>query len=130
MEKDYINWNEKKIKINNIIKRPFFHNKEIWWCNLGINIGFEQDGRGKDFLRPVIVFRKFNNTIFWAIPLTHTIKNNEYYMQIRSGLNKEASTAILSQIRLIDSRRLSHKFGKISDNDMRKLIEKIKALLP
>lgn len=69
MKKDFKKWHDKKSQVNEIEVRPFFHEREIWYCTIGANVGFEQDGSGEDFLRPVIVFRKFNSEIFWAIPL-------------------------------------------------------------
>ena len=39
-----------------------------------MNIGYEQDGSGNDFIRPVVIIRKFNNEIFWGVPLTKTRK--------------------------------------------------------
>ena len=128
-KKDFRKWHDKKAEVNNIEQRPFFHEREIWWCALGTNIGFEQDGGGEDFLRPVIVFRKFNNEIFWAIPLTHARKKTKYYFQFVLG-GGFPSAAILSQIRLIDARRLSHKLGNLSDVDFAELTKKLKALLP
>lgn len=77
----------------------------------------------------MIVFRKFNNEIFWAIPLTHTHKKTKYYFQFVFG-EGFSSAAILSQIRLIDARRLSHKLGNLSDVDFEELTKKFKALLP
>ncbi len=130
MKKDFKKWHDKKSDIDQIEQRPFFHEGEIWWCILGINVGFEQDGGGDDFLRPVIVFRKFNNEVFWAIPLTHTDKKTKYYFQIPSTENNEISTAILSQIRLVDARRLSHRLGNVSKDDFGDLTKKFKALLP
>lgn len=129
MKKDFQRWHDKKSKVDEIEKRPFFHEGEIWGCALGLNVGFEQDGGGEDYLRPVIIFRKFNNEIFWAIPLTHTQKNTKYYFQF--VFEKEiSSAAILSQIRLVDARRLNHKIGDVSDDNFRKLIKKFKDLLP
>lgn len=130
MKKDFQKWHNKKSDIDQIDKRPFFHEGEIWWSAIGLNVGFEQDGGGDDFLRPVVIFKKFNNEIFWAIPLTHTDKKTKYYFQIPSTENGEISTAILSQIRLIDARRLSHKLGNVSKNDFALLKKKFKALLP
>ena len=129
MQKDFQKWHYKKSKIDEIKKRPFFHEREIWNCTLGINIGFEQDGGGKDYLRPVIIFIKFNNEIFWAIPLTHTQKKTKYYFPFVFGDNI-LSVAILSQIRLMDARRLSHKIGNISEEDFGRLTKKLKDLLP
>ncbi|MEK7104887.1 MAG: hypothetical protein AAB868_02505 [Patescibacteria group bacterium] len=40
MEKDFDNWNKRKKEINS--EEPnFYHEKEIRWCSLGINIGNE-----------------------------------------------------------------------------------------
>lgn len=35
-----------------------FYEREIWWCSLGVNIGFEQDGTNDLFERPVLVIKK------------------------------------------------------------------------
>ncbi len=128
MRKDFEKWHKKKARINEIEQRPFFHEREIWYCHLGLNIGFEQDGNGDEFLRPVIILRKFNNEIFWAVPLTRTDKQNRYYF--RFSLAGSQSVAILSQVRLIDARRLSHKIGDISSVDFLILKQKLKDLLP
>lgn len=129
MKKDFQKWHDKKSHVDDIVKRPFFHEREIWWCALGANIGFEQDGGGEDFLRPVIVFRKFNNEVFWGIPLTRTQKKTKYYFTFCLE-EMNPSTAVLSQVRLIDARRLSHKLGDLNDDDFEKLTKKFKALLP
>jgi mRNA interferase MazF len=130
MKKNYKVWHPLKAEINNTEdKRPFFHEREIWFCHFGENVGYEQDGRGEEFLRPVIVFCKFNNEVFWAIPLTRTDKKLRFYFSFtfdRSG----QSTAVLSQIRLLDARRLSYKTGEISEKDFSKLKKKFEALLP
>lgn len=126
--KDFNNWNTSKSVINQN-DRPFFHEREVWFTHLGLNIGFEQDGSGESYLRPVIIFRKFNNEIFWGIPLTRTKKNNVYYFKLRSK-KVLGSRAILSQIRLFDSKRLSYKIETIHKEDFEMLKQKFKALLP
>ncbi|HAT68344.1 MAG: hypothetical protein A2481_03390 [Candidatus Yonathbacteria bacterium RIFOXYC2_FULL_47_9] len=133
MKKDFQTWHTKKSEISEIRKSPFFHEREIWFCYLGTNVGFEQDG-SEEFLRPVIVFRKFNNEIFWAIPLTKSKKKlnakiESYYYSF-SFLPEVTSLAILSQIRLIDAKRLSRHIGTISEENFDELKKKLKALLP
>ena len=143
MKKDYRNWTPLKQSMHNDEGlRLFFHEREIWYCHLGENIGFEQDGQGELFLRPVVIIRKFNNEIFWGVPLTRSQKDSPFYFAftIRSETdlndenkvedNTEKSTAILSQIRLIDSKRLRRMIGYISENDFKVLKKKLKALLP
>lgn len=64
-----------------------------------------------------------------AMPLSKTEKRNKYYFVF--PFDKETiSVAILSQIKLIDVRRLSRKIGDMKEEDFKILIEKLKALLP
>lgn len=128
MDKDYKIWHTTKTLINNHKPRVFFHISEIWLCSLGMNVGFEQDGKGPQFLRPILVLKKFNPMVFWAIPLTKTVKHGKYYysFQFKEGI---ISTAILSQIRLVDSKRLIAKIGLINRKDFNQLKTKLKLLL-
>lgn len=112
MEKDYKEWHDKKTFINNEKERPFFHEREVWSCVLGDNVGFEQDGRGENFMRPVLILKKFSNEVLWGIPLTKTIKENKYHYNFFFD-TKEQSSVILSQLRLIDSKRLAYKMGDL-----------------
>jgi len=133
-EKDYKNWMSLKKTLHNANEPRFFlHDREIWYCHLGENVGFEQDGRGEQFLRPVAIIRKFNNEIFWGVPLTRSQKDLPFYFTftIQSEPNMdEQSTAVLSQIRLIDAKRLRRMIGYISENDIALLKKKLKALVP
>jgi mRNA interferase MazF len=129
MKKDYINWHSKKEQINNLEQRPFFHEREIWFCYVGVNVGFEQDGQGQDFQRPVVIIKKFNNEICWVVSLSKTKRRGEYYFSFPFN-EKITSVAILSQIKLIDVERLSRKIGDMSEDNFRLLVEKLKALLP
>jgi mRNA interferase MazF len=134
MKKDFNTWHDKKVVIDTIPKRPFFHEREIWFCHLGANVGFEQDGSGDEFLRPILIVRKFNNEIFWGVPLTKAQKERAetaqaYYFSF-SFVPSIRSEAILSQIRLIDGRRLARKIGEIPAEPFDELKKKLKALLP
>lgn len=128
MQKDFDRWNGRKIKINAQVLRPHFHEREIWFCYLGLNVGSEQDGGDIDFQRPVIIYKKFNNEIFWAVPLSRSRKSDKFHFNFRFEIND--SSALLSQIRLIDGKRLSRKIGDISKNDFDQLNKRLKMLLP
>ena len=127
MTKNYQKWHTKKEFLQDDKVRPFFHEREIWFCSLGENVGFEQDGRGEEFLRPVIVVRKFNQEVCWGVPLTKNKKKGPYYFSF--SLDEEVSTAILSQIRLIDSKRLQYKIGDLSDVDFLEIKKRLTQLL-
>lgn len=135
MEKNYQTWTPLKVTLNNADEpRLFFHEREAWYCHLGENIGSEQDGCDDRFLRPVVIIRKFNNEIFWGVPLTRTQKDLPFYfaftLQSDTGVHIEKSTAILSQVRLIDAKWLRRMIGYISEGDIVLLKKKLKALLP
>jgi len=127
-EVEFNKWNQKKQKTHIEKQRPFFHEQEVWFCSLGANIGFEQDGRGSDFLRPVMILKKFNNQIFWALPMTKNAKEGKYYY-IVSITGREQSALILSQIRLVDAKRLAYKIGSVKQDDFILIKEKIRQLL-
>jgi mRNA interferase MazF len=102
--KDFDSWNISKKQINNMVFNKFYHSREIWWCKLGVNIGFEQDGTGDEYERPVLTLKGFSKKVCLIIPLTASLKKNKYYIPIGKVAEKEAQ-AIISQIRLIDTRR-------------------------
>lgn len=111
--KDFLSWHQEKEKIHALNKEGiYFNEREIWWCSVGINIGHEEDGKGDNFRRPVIIFRKFNRYTFWGIPLTSQIKFGDFFyvFPLRDG---RKNTALLSQMRMFDVRRLLDKAEQV-----------------
>lgn len=129
MRKNFQSWHGQKQKIENDRPRVFFNEREIWFCYLGENVGFEQDGRGEEFLRPVIALKKFNNEVLWVIPLTKTKKKGKYYFSFSFRVENDTSCAILSQIRLVDAKRLKYKIGDMKVSDFEIIKNKIRQLL-
>jgi|SRR3989344_4228619 len=134
MKKDFKRWHNKKTGIHNDKVRPFFHEREIWFAALGENVGFEQDGNGENFLRPVLIFKKFNNEVIWALPLTRTNKTGKYYFRISLAnhdgkRDNRPSVIILSQLRLVDAKRLQYKTSTITEDEFAKTKEALIALL-
>lgn len=127
MEKDFDKWNKNKKVINNL-NNLFYHEREVWWCHLGINIGFEQDGKGDNFLRPILVIKGFNKNVLLCLPLTTKLKNGRYYTDIllEDGLPRKV---ILSQIRMIDSKRLREKICTIDEEQFKMIKQKIIQLI-
>ena len=122
MRKDFQKWHKIKENIDIAPARIFFHEREVWWCSIGANIGFEQDGRGGRFARPILVFKKFNNEVFWAVPLSTKIKKGKFYVTIELG-DSILRVAIISQLRLMDAKRLIDKIGIIHEDNY-KLMQK------
>jgi len=114
MEKDFIEWHKVKRNIHKRGERPFYHEREIWWCSVGENIGFEMDGKGEDFARPVLIIKGFSKEVFLCVPITTKPKIGKYYVDINFGDGKTRK-AILSQIRLVDSKRLQEKITTLDE---------------
>ena len=110
------NWIHKKVEIDSKDRNETIINeREVYWCSLGENIGDEENGKGEVFRRPVLVFKKFNNHIFWGIPMSSKNKENIYYIKVI--LKDVEQSAIISQLRLLDTKRLDTKIGYISEID-------------
>lgn len=110
--KDFDIWNIEKKKIHHETVAPFYHQREVWWCSLGVNVGSEQDGTGKNFDRPVVVIKGFNKDIFFGVALTGKRKEGKYYLPLGTIEDREAS-AVLSQVKLIDAKRLVRKIATL-----------------
>jgi len=125
---EYDKWNEIKKNISKIEIQLTFKVREIYWVKLGQNVGYETDGKGKDFLRPVVVFRKFGKNTFLGIPLTTSEKDDIFHFQFILSQNQKTNYANLSQIKLIDTKRIKSKLGKMSVDDFNNMKIKMKNL--
>jgi hypothetical protein len=119
MEKDFDAWNRRKAILNGSVKMLFFREREIWFSYLGLNIGHEQDGDAGTFLRPVIIFKKVSNAVFFGIPLTRSPRfGKEYFTVINShGIG----FAMLSQGRVFDARRLKYCSAVMPESEFESL---------
>ncbi len=117
----YDRWNRLK---QNIEKRNQiqFNEREILFLSMGQNIGFEQYGKGEEFLRPVVVVKKFNKHLFLGIPLSSKIKNGFFFHTIHFK-NRENS-ALLLQSKAFDSKRIKYKLATLSQGEFKKLVER------
>jgi hypothetical protein len=70
--KNFADWFRLKPVLDNAedLNRVLFQEREVWNCHWGANIGFEIDGKNRDFLRPALVFKKLSHNTFIGIPLT------------------------------------------------------------
>jgi len=126
--KNYKNWHNLKSDIENRGQEKKFREREIWWCSLGENIGFEQDGKNEKFERPVLVLRKFNKGMFFGLPLTSKIKEDKFHTGFvvktknkKGEFEENESFAILSQLRLLSSKRIIRRVVRINENTFAKI---------
>lgn len=109
MTKDFDGWNKVKKQAHGELPR-LYTVREIWWCRLGVNIGTEQDGRGDSFLRPAVILRGFGPDACLIAPLTTSTR--EHPLRVSVGIvDGRLARANLSQLRVVDTRRLVEKIG-------------------
>ena len=125
---DFDKWNEIKKETNKKQYPLHFREREIFYIRFGKNIGFEQNGKGGYFLRPVLILRKYNKFSFTGIPLSTKVKEGIYYYNF-SFLENITSCALLSQIRTFDANRLERKIGIMKSEDFKNLKNFLKELL-
>ncbi|OGG52813.1 hypothetical protein A3C20_01050 [Candidatus Kaiserbacteria bacterium RIFCSPHIGHO2_02_FULL_55_25] len=128
MERDFDGWNKSKKKIQKSPKAPFYHEREVWWCAVGVNIGNEIDGTGELHDRPVLVLRAFNAETFFGVCLIGHPRTGKYYFPLGMIGDRDA-TANLSQIRLFDSKRLIRKIVTLDEKVFQKLAKKLTSTL-
>lgn len=98
---------------------PYVREKEIWWARIGENIGHEMNGKNEQFSRPVLIFKKLSQSLFFAIPLTTQMKTGTWFVSYRQS--SILAVACLHQARTIDYRRLSKKLGELDDSDFKRI---------
>lgn len=96
MQKDFNAWNEQKKNIDlsaDTYSEPTLYPKEgeVWMSVLGKNIGFEQNGGADNFSRPFLVVKKFNNHMFWIVPLSSKQKSLNFYSPYLDALHRSTT---------------------------------------
>ena len=122
--KDFDGWiiKKKEYHYQNLLP-PMFKERDIWWVSVGVNVGFEEDGKNENFVRPVLILKKFNREIFLGVPLSTKLKDNKYYVQI--SVKKQAVSAMTSQIRVFSSRRIWNKLVELDKGDYALVLKEI-----
>lgn len=126
--KDFDTWNIQKKKLDSSKIVRTYRAREVWWCRMGLNVGYEQDGKDKEFMRPVLILKGFSKLTLLIVPLTSSAHTHKYRIPI-GVIDQKYSSIIISQIRTIDTRRLVDRIEYL-DKDIFKDIQKtIKRLL-
>lgn len=126
MKNDFDIWNElkKKIEVTDEELESFPKESEVWMCHLGRNLGYEQNGSNDNFSRPVLIVKKFNNHMFWSVPLSTKQKPFDFYFNFTDP-NGEKVSVIIAQMKLVSIKRLKRKMYDLPE----KMLENIKVKL-
>lgn len=130
MSDHFDEWNNVK-KETDALSSPIFKEREVYYIRMGHNIGHEQNGKGDEFVRPVIVLKRLSREMFIGIPLSSQIKNGSFYHTVTFSKNgmETINNAIVAQIRLFSARRLLNKIGMIHKDEFTDLKKSVASLL-
>ncbi|MDQ7008760.1 MAG: type II toxin-antitoxin system PemK/MazF family toxin [Candidatus Gracilibacteria bacterium] len=128
-EKLFDSWGKVKKNIdkkerNNFHIRP----KEVWYVNMGKNIGYESNGKSGNFERPVLVLNRIG-TMFFIISMTTKGKDNKFYYKLDNNYFGKDSFLTFSQFKTIDHKRFIKKIGKINNNDFIEIKKEFKNII-
>jgi mRNA interferase MazF len=98
------NWNKKKQNLDLTTRDLLFKEGEIWWCSIGLNIGEEVYGKGKDFRRPVVIIKKLSHNSCIVMPTTTQSRIGTWYHHI--NINLKDRWVMMHQIKFISANRL------------------------
>jgi mRNA interferase MazF len=123
-------WNNLKKNFEHYYCRPekFPKEVEVWMSAFGKNVGFEQNGTGSNFSRPVLVVKKFNNQMFWVVPLSTKQKSLDFYFNYTDPDNNNV-VAILAQMKLVSNKRLIRNMYEIKQDYFIEIKQRLRNLL-
>lgn len=127
--KDFDGWNGKKKQISSKSeeREAFVHDREVWWCSVGVNVGSEIDGKNENFERPVLVVRVISSQGFLGVPpLTSKEKKHRY--EVKIAHDRGSSFANISQLRFFSRKRMLRKVGTVSEQYFRAVLNKLSDL--
>ena len=120
--KNFTDWFSLKPDLHEIKKAKYFNQREVWWCHLGSNIGYEIDGKTTEYTRPVLILKKISHQTAMVLPLTTKLKNGSWY--VPTVIAGKQARIILSQARTIDSKRLKTRLETIAETEFAQIKQK------
>ena len=120
-------WNVVKKEVDSKTIEQRIAIQRIYWVNVGQNVGGEVYGKGRDFIRPVLVLRVFFNRIFLGVPLSSKTRNKTGRLYNKFIDSKgRLQVALLGQIRVFDIKRVANYISKVEKGDFEKIRAKIR----
>ena len=123
--KDFDSWNNVKKELELREHPPLFKEREIWWCSIGMNIGFETFGKGREFNRPVLVLDKHNRHTFFGLPLGSARNPNSIH-HYPLDFNGRNGSVFITQGRTLSSKRLTNRMGVVPEHVFNDILEAFK----
>jgi len=134
MDERFDEWNEIKKRTHSGNRKIGIKAREIFWARVGHNIGSEEFGKGRDFVRPVIIIRRLTHDLFLGVPTTTAPKEASDYFhpfcyREKTHNRSRCVSAMILQVRTYSIKRLLNKIGTIQKDDFKKVEKKLIGLI-
>ena len=126
-EKDFNGWIDLKKRLHGRADATYAHERDVWWCALGANVGSEIDGKNDNFERPVLILRAYNKDMLLIVPMTGKERHEAFYRRVLVG--STANWIALTQIRVISNKRLLRKVGILAEDQYLLVKKSLQAFL-
>jgi len=127
MNKDFDAWNMHKKNIEYRNRNILFKTGEVWWVDIGINIGSESCGAGENMRRPVLIIKKLSANTCICLPITRQKKQGSWFCGVR--VRDSIQYVLLHQIRMLHSKRFQCRLETLNKADFNRVKEKLEILL-
>ena len=109
--KKFNEWNEVKKETDLSEKSPLFKEREIYNAKIGENIGFEQSGKGDEFVRPVLIVKRLTKEMFFGVPLSTTLREGSFFygFEFIGRRPPDARLEIFSYFAILEKHSLSRR---------------------
>ena len=131
--KDFDNWNKEKKKLERRHPKSIIcHNRQVWTCKIGENIGNEIS-KSKPFIRPIVIINDYlGGDLIGIVPFStqYSEKLSRFIVDLEEYdfLNK-TSYAYTNHFRSMSKKRLIKKLGKIDILDYQSIISVLPAII-
>ena len=120
-------WNKLKQIIDAKQRLISFRPRDIYFISVGQNVGCETFGKGGEFLRPVLVYKKLSKESFVGIPMTSKQKVGSYFFNF--CFKNKISTLMFNQMRVFDIKRVKFFYGRIGSNTLQNIEKRVKEFM-
>ncbi len=92
-----------------------------------MNVGYEIDGKHGQFERPALVIKRLGKYNALVVPLTPTLKNDDYFVAYELQGKKKAAN--VAQVRVVDVRRFQRKLGMMPETAFDEIKKRLISLI-
>lgn len=118
-EKDFKGWAKVAEEVEGREREEIYKSGVVYWANLGVGVGSNEDGKGERFTRPVLLLAMVSKARALIVPITSQVKEGVNYREILVAGKVEY--LLFDQVRTIDTKCLEGMLDDVGEVFLRKM---------